>query len=79
LKIAMNKRAAYALLSGAVMVFVVGGWFLLSVLLARRIPRWLGIQRHATGASFAFFVLLLVAPVAQDIVGMWQFERLISV
>lgn len=59
-----------------IFLLVVGGWFLLSVLLARRIPRWLGIERHAKSASFAFFVLLLVAPAVQDIVGMLQFERL---
>lgn len=59
-----------------IFLLVVGGWALFSALLARRIPRWLGIERHAKSASFAFFVLLLVAPAVQDIVGMLQFERL---
>lgn len=59
-----------------IFLLVVAGWLALSVFLARRIPRWLGIERHAKSASFAFFVLLLVAPAVQDIVGMLQFERL---
>lgn len=59
-----------------IFLLLVCGWILLSVFLARRIPRWLGIRQQAKSASFAFFVMLLVAPIAQDIVGMWQFDQL---
>ena len=55
---------------------MLGGWIFLSVFLAGRIPRWLGIQRYTRSAGFVCFLLLLLAPAAQDIVGMWQFERL---
>lgn len=61
---------------GLIALFILGGWIFLSLFLARRIPRWLGIQRHTRSASVACFLLLLIAPFIQDIVGMWQFDRL---
>lgn len=61
---------------GLIALSILGGWIFLSVFLARRIPRWLGIQRHTGSASVACFLLVLIAPAIQDIVGMWQFDRL---
>lgn len=61
---------------GLIALFILGGWIFLSLFLASRIPRWLGIQRHTRSASVACFLLVLIAPVIQDIVGMWQFDRL---
>lgn len=61
---------------GLIALFILGGWIFLSLFLARRIPRWLGIQRYTCSASAACFLLLLIAPFIQDIVGMWQFDRL---
>ncbi len=61
---------------GLIALSILGGWIFLSLFLARRIPRWLGVQRYTRSASIACFLLVLIAPVIQDIVGMWQFDRL---
>lgn len=59
-----------------VSLIVVAIWLGLAVLLSKRIPRWLGIERHATVASLCLFPLLLAAPIADELIGRWQFNRL---
>lgn len=61
---------------GILFLFVIALWVALCVYLARKIPKWLGLARNTRSASVIIFLLLLVAPVVQDIVGMWQFDRL---
>lgn len=54
----------------------IGLWVALCVYLARRIPKWLGVERHARSISVASFLLLLIVPFIDEIVGMRQFEKL---
>lgn len=51
-------------------------WFVVSVVLSRKIPRWLGVTKYGAGISMLLFPVVLVAPVADEIIGRWQFNRL---
>lgn len=60
------------------LMFLVGIaiWLVVVIYLCKRIPRWVGITRHANVAGFALFPVLLVLPIADDLIGRWQFDRL---
>ena len=51
-------------------------WVTVAVMLARRIPGWVGVGKHARLLSVASFCVILVAPVADELIGRWQFHRL---
>lgn len=61
---------------GILFLFAIGLWVALCVYLARKIPKWLGIERYTRSASVISFLLLLIIPFVDEIVGMRQFERL---
>ncbi len=54
----------------------IGLWVMVAVMLARRIPGWLGVGKHGRLLSVASFCVILVAPVADELIGRWQFHRL---
>jgi hypothetical protein len=60
------------------LIFLVGGvlWLAITIFLSKRIPRWVGIKQYTTRASVLLFPLLLTAPVADDLIGRWQFYQL---
>lgn len=60
------------------LLFLAGAalWLTATFMLSRRIPRWLGITRHAKAASVLLFPVILVAPAADELIGRWQFHRL---
>jgi len=51
-------------------------WFIAAIMLCKRIPRWLGVTKHGAIMSVLMFPVVLVAPVADEIIGRWQFSRL---
>ncbi|WP_284306776.1 hypothetical protein [Hydrogenophaga electricum] len=51
-------------------------WLMVVIYLCRRIPRWLGLTRYAKVAGFVLFPILLFLPVADELIGLWQFSRL---
>ena len=51
-------------------------WLTAAIMLCKRIPLWVGITKHTTVASVLLFPLVLVAPVADELIGRWQFNRL---
>ena len=54
-----------------IVVFVV--WLVSAFYFGRAIPRWLGL--HPTW-SFLFVPLAFIAPIADELIGRWQFNRL---
>jgi hypothetical protein len=48
-------------------------WVTLAVMVSKRIPRWAGIAKHTTAVSVLVFPLVLAAPIADDLIGRWQF------
>jgi hypothetical protein len=54
---------------GITVLSVIAIWIALAVLICRRIPRWFGAQQHHTIVSVAVFPFVLIAPVADEIVG----------
>jgi len=54
---------ALLFLAGAIL------WLAAAIMLSKRIPRWLGATKHAKLASVLLFPLILVLPVADEIVG----------
>ena len=55
---------------------VLGLWLVASVVLSRKIPRWLGVTKYRAVISVLLFPLVLAAPIADDLIGRWQFKRL---
>jgi hypothetical protein len=60
------------------LIFLVGAglWLTTTFFLSKRIPRWVGIKQQTTLASVLLFPLVLTAPVADDLIGRWQFYQL---
>ena len=54
----------------------IGVWLTVAVMLSKRIPRWLGVTKHTKLASVLLFPVVLAAPIADDLIGRWQFYRL---
>ena len=61
---------------GLLFLVGIGLWLAVAIILSRKIPRWLGVTRHGAVISVVLFPVLLVAPVADEIIGRWQFNRL---
>jgi hypothetical protein len=61
---------------GILLLIAIAIWLVAAVLLSKRIPRWVGITKHTTVASLLLFPLLLTAPIADELIGRWQFNRL---
>ena len=61
---------------GLLFLFGIGLWLTVAILLSRSIPRWLGVTKYGAALSVLLFPVLLVAPVADEIIGRWQFKRL---
>jgi hypothetical protein len=53
-----------------------GLWLTVSIRLSKRIPHWLGVTKHATVISVLLFPVVLAAPVADELIGRWQFSLL---
>lgn len=51
-------------------------WLIVAIQLSIKIPRWLKVTKHSAVVSVLLFPVVLVAPVADEIIGRWQFNRL---
>jgi hypothetical protein len=51
-------------------------WATVAFLVSKRIPRWLGITKNQTIISVLLFPLVFVAPIADELIGRWQFYSL---
>jgi len=54
----------------------IGVWLTAAIMLSKRIPRWLGVTTHTKVVSVLLFPVVLSAPIADDLIGRWQFYRL---
>lgn len=54
----------------------IGLWLAVAILLSKKIPIWLGVTKYRAVISVLVFPVLFLAPVADEIVGRWQFSRL---
>lgn len=54
----------------------IGVWFTAAIMLSKRIPRWLGVTKQQGNLSVLLFPVILVAPIADELIGRWQFHRL---
>jgi len=63
-------------MGGLIFLFVIALWIAISVYLAFKIPKWLGIRRLGWLLGLLLFPALLVAPVIDEVLGMRQFEQL---
>lgn len=61
---------------GLLVLIAIVAWFMTSIQVSQRMPRWLGITRHTSVFSVLMFPLVLVAPATDEFVGRWQFNRL---
>lgn len=51
-------------------------WLAVVIYLCKRIPRWLGMARFTKAAQFLLFPVLLILPIADELIGRWQFKKL---
>ena len=61
---------------GLLFLLGMGLWFIAAIMLSKRIPRWLGVTKYRAAISVLLFPVVLAAPIADDLVGRWQFYRL---
>lgn len=60
------------------LVILVGSfvWLTVAIALCLKIPRWLGAGKFRTLFSLLLFPVLLALPLADELLGAWQFHRL---
>lgn len=61
---------------GLLFLVGIGLWLTVAIVLSKKIPHWLGVTKHSAVISVLLFPVLLVAPIADEIIGRWQFNRL---
>lgn len=54
----------------------IGVWLTAAIMVSKRIPHWLGVTKHTKVVSVLLFPVVLVVPIADDLIGRWQFYRL---
>lgn len=54
----------------------IGLWLAVAVMLSKKIPIWMGVTKHKKAITVLLFPVLFVLPMADEIVGRWQFSRL---
>jgi hypothetical protein len=57
-------------------LLVIAIWLAIVIFLCRRLPVWLNVKRNANLISFLLFPVLFVLPIADDLIGRWQFYQL---
>ena len=61
---------------GLIALAAIAIWLMVVIHLCKRVPDWLGMTRFAKAAQFLLFPVLLLLPITDELIGMWQFERL---
>ena len=54
----------------------IAAWAAVVVYLCKRIPPWLGITRFVKTTRYLLFPILFLLPIADELIGRWQFHRL---
>lgn len=54
----------------------IGVWLTAAIMISKRIPRWLGVAKHTKLVSVLLFPVVLATPIADELIGRWQFYRL---
>jgi hypothetical protein len=63
-------------MGGLIFLAVLGSWIAASYYLTDRIPKWLKFKPFPWMGKPLIFLLVFCAPFTQEIVGLWQFDRL---
>ena len=53
-----------------------GIWLIVAIFFSKKIPQWLGLVKNKVVMSVVLFPLIVVTPIADDLIGMWQFRQL---
>lgn len=61
---------------GLLFLGILAAWAWIALTLGKKIPKWLGITRYSKALGVVFSLLVFVAPVADEIIGKYQFNRL---
>ena len=61
---------------GLIALAAIAIWLMVVIHLCKRIPDWLGMTRFAKAAQYLLFPVLLLLPIADELIGAWQFKRL---
>ena len=61
---------------GLIALAAIAVWLMVTIHLCKRIPDWLGMTRFAKAAQYLLFPVLLLLPIADELIGAWQFKRL---
>jgi hypothetical protein len=63
-------------MTGLFFLFGICLWIVAAIMISKNIPHWLGITKHGAVISVLLFPLIFVAPIADELIGRWQFNRL---
>lgn len=61
---------------GLMFFFGLAVWLMLAVWISKRIVGWMGSSKFPLTRGITVFLIVLTAPVADDLIGRWQFHRL---
>jgi len=61
---------------GLMFLIGIGLWLTAAIMICHSIPRWLGVTKYGAVLSVLLFPVVLLAPVADEVIGRWQFNRL---
>ena len=61
-------------MTALIFLVALGLWLFTAIKLSQKIPRWLGLTKD--GISLMIFPLVFLAPIADELIGRWQFNRL---
>lgn len=53
-----------------------GIWLVAAIVISVLITKWLGVSKHRGVIGMALFPIVFCAPIADDLIGMWQFRQL---
>lgn len=61
---------------GLILIPAFIGWLVISVVISSKIPDWLRIKKHTTAITVLLIPVVLLAPIADEIIGRAQFHYL---
>ena len=61
---------------GLMVLGALGLWLIIAIFLSKKIPQWLGLVNNKAVISVFIFPLILVIPIADELIGMRQFRQL---
>lgn len=61
---------------GLLLFFGLAVWLMVAVWISKRILAWTSSSKYPIARGVAVFLLVLIAPVADELIGRWQFHQL---